>query len=410
MRRILVATASEATGDDAVRTLLPLIAVTTLGVGGGLSGLLNALPFLWYLFAHRQIGSSVDALGYRRSVTLGNTLRVLTAGLLIVLLAAGHLSVPALLVLAATLGLGDALFTTGHSAMVPAIVGRDRTADCYQRIEAVSAITRISAPVAVSALLRLTSPAVALGLAVASYLVSLFTLAALPPRASGTPAPAQDPYARATPYGALAFEPEWTVRKVVSTPGLGNLTLATTLLNAAAMVSGTALVLFALETLHLAPSTVALLTAAGALGALLGAACSTPLRAHLPTGSAKLLATLGVALSSLIAPAALLLPAGQAVMLGTGELLIAASATAAAVVGSDVPARLIPQSHLGRAFAAIRLLTIGVMPMASILGGLLVALTSPVAALLGAAAVAALACLPLIPVRHWSPPPANGLT
>ena len=48
--------------------------------------------------------------------------------------------------------------------------------------------------------------------------------------------------------------------------------------------------------------------------------------------------------------------------------------------------------------------------LASILGGLLVALTSPVAALLGAAAVAALACLPLIPVRHWSPPPANGLT
>ena len=407
MRRILVATLGEATGDDAVRTLLPLIAVTTLGVGGGLLGLLNALPFLWYLFAHRQIGSSVDALGYRRSVTVGNTLRVLTAGLLIVLLAAGHLSVPALLVLAAALGLGDALFTAGHSTMVPAVVGRDRTADCYQRIEAVSAITRISAPVAVSALLQLTSPAVALGLAVASYLVSLFVLTTLPPRASETPAPARDPDARATPHGALAFEPEWTVRKVVSTPGLGNLTLATTLLNAAAMVSGTALVLFALETLQLAPSTVALLTAAGALGALLGAACSTPLRAHLPTGSAKLLATLAVALSSLIAPAALLLPAGQAVMLGAGELLIAASATAAAVVGSDVPARLIPQSHLGRASAAIRLLTIGVMPVASILGGVLVALTSPVAALLGAAAVAALACLPLIPIRHWSPPPAN---
>lgn len=410
MRRILVATVGEATGDDAVRTLLPLIAVTTLEVGGGLLGLLNALPFLWYLFAHRRIGSSVDALGYRRSVTLGNALRVLTAGLLIVLLAAGHLSVPALFVLAATLGLGDALFTTGHSAMVPAVVGRDRTADCYQRIEAVSAITRISAPAAVSALLRLTSPAVALGLAVVAYLVSLFTLAMLPPRTNGTPAPARDPDTRTTPHGALALEPEWTVRRVVSTPGLGRLTLATTLLNAAAMVSGTALVLFALETLQLAPSTVALLTAAGALGALLGAACSTPLRAHLPTGSAKLLATLGVALSSLIAPAALLLPAGQAVMLGAGELLIAASATAAAVVGSDVPARLIPPSHLGRAFAAIRLLTIGVMPVASILGGLLVALTSPVAALLGAAAVAALACLPLIPVRRWSPPPANELT
>ncbi|MGO1976470.1 MFS transporter [Brachybacterium tyrofermentans] len=401
MRRILIATLGESTGDDAVRTLLPLIAVTTLGVGGGFLGLLNALPFLWYLCAHRQIGSSVDALGHRRSVMLGNAIRVLTVGALILLLAMGHLSVLMLFVLAAAIGLGDALFTTGHSAMVPAVVGRERTADCYQRIEAVSAITRISGPAAVSALLRLASPAVALGLGVVAYLLSLLTLATLPRRpgesAEPTPSTRSD---SPTP----APTAEWTVRRVLSTPGLGRLTLATTLLNAAAMISSTALVLFALETLRLSPSTVALLTAAGALGALVGAASSRPLRTRLPTGSAKLLATAGVALSSLVAPAVLLVPEGQAVLLGAGELLVAAGATASAIVGSDVPARLIPQNHLGRAFAAIRLLTIGVMPVASVLGGLLVAWTSPVVALLSPAAVAALACIPLARVRHWSPP------
>src|SRR5699024_5401403 len=105
MRRILFATVGESTGDDAVRTLLPLIAVTTLGVGGWLLGLLNALPFLWYLCAHRQIGASVDALGHRRAVMLGNGLRVLTVEALILLLITGNLSVPVLLVLAALLGL-----------------------------------------------------------------------------------------------------------------------------------------------------------------------------------------------------------------------------------------------------------------------------------------------------------------
>lgn len=403
MRRILIATFGESTGDDAVRTLLPLIAVTTLGVGGGLLGLLNALPFLWYLCAHRQIGSSVDALGHRRSVMLGNAIRVLTVGALILLLATGHLSVLALFVLAAAIGLGDALFTTGHSAMVPAVVGRERTADCYQRIEAVSAIARISGPAAVSVLLRLASPAIALGLGVVAYLLSLLTLATLPRGAGGNAAPASS--TRPDVPGAPASISEWSVRRVLSTPGLGRLTLATTLLNAAAMISGTAMVLFALETLRLSPSTVALLAAAGALGALVGSACSRPLRTRLPTGSAKLVATVGVAVSSLVAPAALLVPAGQAVLLGGGELLIAASATASAIVGSDVPARLIPQSHLGRAFAAIRLLTIGVMPVASVLGGLLIALTSPVVALLGAAGIATLACLPLVRIRHWSPPP-----
>lgn len=410
MRRILIAALGESTGDDAVRTLLPLIAVTTLGVGGGLLGLLNALPFLWYLCAHRQIGSSVDALGHRRSVMLGNAIRVLAVGALILLLATGHLSVLALFVLAAAIGLGDALFTTGHSAMVPAVVGRERTADCYQRIEAVSAIARISGPAAVSVLLRLASPAIALGLGVVAYLLSLLTLATLPRGAGGNAASAKGPGSPSTrpdvpASPASASASEWSVLRVLSTPGLGRLTLATTLLNAAAMISGTAMVLFALETLRLSPSTVALLAAAGALGALVGSACSRPLRTRLPTGSAKLLATVGVAVSSLVAPAALLVPAGQAVLLGGGQFLIAASATASAIVGSDVPARLIPQSHLGRAFAAIRLLTIGVMPVASVLGGLLIALTSPVVALLGAVGIATLACLPLVRIRHWSPPP-----
>ncbi|MBP2408877.1 Na+/melibiose symporter-like transporter [Brachybacterium fresconis] len=399
MRRILIATVGESTGDDAVRTLLPLIAVTILGVGGGLLGLLNALPFLWYLCAHRQIGASVDALGHRRAIMLGNGLRILTVGALILLLAVGHLSAPVLLVVAALLGLGDALFTTGHSAMVPAIVGRERTADCYQRIEAVSAIARVSGPAAVSALLRVAAPAAALALGVVAYLLSLSTLATLPrPEAAG-PAPAAASASAPTPELT-----EWTVRRVLTTRGLGHLTLATTLLNAAAMISGTALVLFALETLGLPPAMVALFAAAGALGALLGAAGSRPLRTHLPTGAAKLLATTGVALSSLLAPAALLVPTGQSVLIGVGELMVALCATISMIIGSDVPARLVPQSHLGRAFAAIRLLTIGVMPLASVLGGLIIAATSPLAALLVAAGVAALACLPLARVRHWSPP------
>ncbi|MDN6302164.1 MAG: hypothetical protein ACTHV2_06880 [Brachybacterium sp.] len=408
MRRILLAALGESTGDDAVRTLLPLIAVASLGVGGGLLGLLNALPFLWYLCAHHQIGVAVDALGHRYAVMLGNGLRVLTVSMVILLLVTEHLSVGALLVLAAAIGLGDALFTTGHSAMVPAVVGRERTADCYQRIEGISAVARVSSPAMVSALLRAASPALALCLGVAAHLFSLVALATLPRRAgaaTASPAGADQSATAAPPASPPASGPGWTVPRVLATQGLGHLTVSTMLLNAAAMVSGTALVLFALETLELSPSTVALFTAAGALGALLGAACSTPLRARLPTGGAKLLATAGVALSSLVVPAAFLLARGQAVVIGAGELLVAACATASMIVGSDVPARLVPQQQLGRAFAAIRLLTIGVMPVASGLGGLLIAVTSPLAALLAGAGLAALACLPLLRIRTWSPPP-----
>lgn len=402
MRRILLASVGESTGDDAVRTLLPLIAVGTLGLGGGLLGLLNALPFLWYLIAHRRIGATVDTLGHRRAVLLGNGLRLATVSALILLLITELLSTPALLGLAALLGLGDALFTTGHSAMVPAAVGRERTAACYQRIEVVGAVARVTGPAAVSALLRLTSPAVALALGFFSYLLSLLALASLPQTSAPEPADSTPDDAPGPPSHPPV--PRWTVRRVLTTPGLGRLTLATTLLNAAAMISGTALVLFALETLGLSTSTVALLTAAAAAGALIGAVGSGKLRSRLPTGAAKLLATAGVALASLIAPAALLLPA-PAVVLGLGEVLVAACATASAVVGSDVPALLVPQRELGRAFATIRLLTIGVMPAASVLGGLWIDVTSPVAALLGAAGVAALACLPLARIRHWSPPP-----
>lgn len=399
MRKILIATFGESSGDDAVRTLLPLIAVTTLGAGGAFLGVLNALPFLWYLVAHRQIGAAVDALGYRRSVMIGNGTRVVTVVVLIALLTTGALSPAALIATAAVIGLGDALFTTGHSVMIPAIVGPERTAACYQRVEAVSSVARVSGPALASWMLRVATQPVALCMAAVAYLLSLVTLSTL-----RSPAPVDHPAGPHEHQASDDVDQRWTVREVLSTRGLSHITVSTSLLNASAMISGTALVLFSLVTLGLAPATVALLAAAGALGGLVGAACAHPLRIRFSTGTGKLLATTGVAATCLVAPTALLVPHGQAVIVLLGEFLVALFATASSVIGSDVPALLIPQKNLGRAFAAIRLLTIGVMPVASVAGGLLISVSTPFLALICAAGVTLIACWPLLAIRGWSPP------
>lgn len=393
--QLLAGATGDSVGDDSLRTVVPLLAVAVLGASGWFVGLLNAVPFIWFLIGAGVIGRGVDRIGAKRATMFGSGLRAAAVFALVVLWATGMLSAPVLLVVMIVVGFGDAVFSTGHSTLVPSVMGANRTAWCYQRIEAVGSLTRVGSPLLVSWILRAASYPAVLVLSAASYLASLVSTALL--RSDAATLDADE-----TTSDASDSAP-WGIKKVLTTRGLGGTTSATALLNASAMFSGTALVFFALEELGLAPATVALFAAAGAFGGLVGAGLVSPLR-RLSTGTGKLLATVGVAVSSLIPPAALLVPAQATWVVLGGEFLVAMFVTAASVVGSDVPALLVPQHRLGSAFGSIRFVTVGITPVASLIAGLAVSALGSMATLIVGAGIALLACLPLLGLRGWSPP------
>lgn len=292
VRRLLAHAGLESIADDAIRTVLPIVAVVHLLAGGAYLGVLNALSFVWFLVAHRMIGRWVDRLGGGRAVLVGAVLRTLVTMALLAALLQGTLNPVGLLLVAVALGLGDALATTSFGVLVPQTLGVDRVTAYYSHHEMVAAITRCLAPLLVAWLLGVASPAAVAGWAGALYLVALLVLGRASTVRASSPVPVVDgPADRGSRFG---------LRHVLRTPGLGGTTLATALQNGAAMATGTVLPLLVIRELGLPAHAVPLLAAVAAAGALLGARLAPRARARWGAGSARWVAAVIAAMVAVL--------------------------------------------------------------------------------------------------------------
>lgn len=262
MRKILAASFGDSIGDDALRSLVPLLAVTLVGLDGFSVGVLGAIPFLWFLLGSTFIGWVVTALGYWRALVVGNAIRILTAALFAFLVFSGNLNGIILMLVAVVLGWADAVFTTGRNSFIPQVVGPEKVSAIYQRVAAVEAVTRTGSPAPVAVLLRFVSQAAAVLVGVVGYTIGL--IAALTLRPAGVPA-ATPEGGKKTPAGAE----RWSLTRIVRTDGLGASVSSAALLNLATMALSPALLFFALNDIGLSAPTVALLGAVG--GAIVGA-------------------------------------------------------------------------------------------------------------------------------------------
>lgn len=395
----LVASAiSDAIADDILRTLVPLAAVSICQASGPWVGLLSALPFIWFILGATRIGRFTDD-DPRRAAQVGVLVRIAATATLAALLWAAHVPLLSLVLVVILLGLGDAVFTTAHSVMIPQTVGVEHTARVYQLIETIGSLARIGSPLLVAWMLSHHGFTTVAFASVIAYLAT-FACVALLPRA-GRPQGMDRPDQPASP----ASENRWNVAQVLRCHGLSHCTISSALLNVSAMISGTALVFYALDVLRIPAARVPWFGFAGAVGGLLGAS-AVRLFARATTGTAKLVAASGCAVASSVVPLTALLPKGQLGVALAGEALTALFMTSASIIGSDVPARLVPSPQLGAASASIRSLTIGVMPVAALAGGLLVAATGATTTLAIGAFTALVAALVFIPVRGWHPPTA----
>lgn len=386
MRRLLACAGLEAMADDAIRTVLPIVAVIHLMADGTLLGFMNALSFVWFLLAHRVIGHLVDRLGGRRAIVVGAVVRSLAAVGIVIALATNGLGVTLLLLAAPVIGFGDALATTSFSVLVPQWLGVDRLTDYYSRHEMLTAVTLSVAPLAVAWGLQASGATLVVGWVGGLYLAAVLFLAT-------TRAPGPDP-ARTARNGHAGAR--FGLLRVLRTRGLAELTMATALQNGAAMATGTLLPLLVIQVLGLTESTIPLLSGAAALGALVGARAAPRLRSRWGPGSTRWIAGWVVALIALgMTGTAFLSPTVALVVLLGLEFSAAAGLTIGSVATADVPVRLVPPEALGQAFTSIRWFTVGSMPASAILGGVIASSWGIVAGLVAAAAACSLALLPL---------------
>lgn len=373
---LLCTAASEGFGDAISRTVLPILAVSVLGLGAGFVGMLNAVGVAAFVLLGVHVGAAVDRKGKpHRAMGTASLLRCLALLALAGAALGGWLSPPVLAGAALLIGVADVVFTTAQTLLIPTVAGRRGLKHAYSRLAITGQTASAGAAAAAGAFLALLGMPLLLAAAAIAYAASRLFQLGLPRSVrsgvvshrsglGGTGTGALRPGARPR-QGREGFA---LLRK---SPALWSLTLSACLTNAAAMVGNTILPVYALRDLSLAPAAYAVLGAFGAAGAVLGAAAAPSISSRWGLRVTRAGAAVLSVPVILLVVACTWLPGPELVWLGAEFLLWAFLVAVAGVAGSEVLPGSVPPDRLATAGAAQRTLTLGVMPVAALSAGLL---------------------------------------
>lgn len=387
--------ALEAVGDSVARSVLPIVAVTTLGAGTATVGVINSLGLAAFLLLSLPIGVLADRWSApRRLMTLSSLVRagVMTAGLAAWIAGwlhgAGGLAV--VLTMALMVGVADVGFTAGQALLVPRLVPPDRLRPVFGRLQSVSQAGGAAGPAVLTGLLAVIAAPAAWAVSAVLYLCSAVTQRRI---RETVPPPAPPP--RATMWAQARAG----TGELFAHPVLARITVANTLNNAAVMGANTLLPVIVLRELDLAPAVFTAIGTTGALAGIAGASLASTITARIGLRATRLGTSIALTLGIVAVVAAVggVLPGHPVLWLTLQSALAGAGTAIALVAGSDLAPRLVPGHALGTVMGAQRALVLGVMPIAALALGALgaVSVTAATWVWLALAAASVLPCLRL---------------
>lgn len=393
-RRLLASNAFESIADNSVRTLLPVIAVSALGAGTAQIGVLNALGLGAFLAFGLPIGGLVDRLpklGVMRAADLVRAVAVLAVPVLFLLDA---LVLWQVLLAAALLGITDVFFTSASGAWLPTVVGTEELGIAYARLQRVSTLASVGSPAVATTLLKVLAAPLVLALAGIGYLLSALLL----PRFAG-PEPASDSDQRPRFWSSIAQG----VSLAVHHPVMRALLLSNMLLNASVMLGNSVLAVYVISSLGYSAAAFAMIGTLSALGGLAASIIAPRLLGRWGIGRLKIAASLGCVPAVGVLALAQHLPGPALGWVAVQSLIWSFMLVLATVAGAGVIPQLCAPTLLATVMAAHRFFTLGVMPVASLVGGLAAVHLGITPILWTWAVLAGFSALPILlsPLRSW---------
>lgn len=394
-RRLWASGALESAGDEASRTLVPIIAVSMLGASAFDVGVINALGLSAFLILGLPIGVCVDRMRKRRIMITADLCRAVIVASLPVAYLLGSLTIWHLFIAVTLISVADVFFTTAHSTFLPAILNKSELNEANARLQSAQTTVTVGAPALSGALLRIVTAPFALLTASGAYLLSAILTGRIKHH---EPVPAKE--------GRQAF---WASAKeglffTVRHPHLRPLFLSGMIINTASMFGNAASAVYALSILGITPAAFAALGTFSALGGLTGSLTAMPLLRRLGIGRTKILASLASLPVIALFPLAEALPLSPVLWLGVSGFGWAYLIVTTSIAGSGITPRVTPTRMLGSVTASNRLFILGIMPIASLTGGALATWLGIIPVLWAWAIIAAASALPIIfsPLRHWT--------
>jgi MFS family permease len=341
---------------------VPLIAAVTLDAPPLQLGLVAAcgqLPALLFgLFA----GEWLDRRKRRPVMIAADLGRALIS--LVIPLAAlfDLLTIPLLCVVLFALGSLTIVFDVANLSYVPSLVRRSELVAANSRLEATASGAQVAGPAVGGMLVGLLTGPGALLLDAGSFVISAIALRRIETPEPEPVAPAEAEPMRARIAGGLRF--------VMGNPILRALAGCSAATNLAGYAFLAVYVAFMVRELGLSDFQIGLVFATGGVGALVGSIVAGGCASRWGTGPTLIGAQLGFGLTGLLVPLAVLIPAVALPLVVAAELLQWLTLLIYAVNSVSLRQRLATDELQGRLHATFAVLTRGVQPIGSILGGI----------------------------------------
>ncbi|MGT2436469.1 MFS transporter [Bradyrhizobium betae] len=355
----------------------PIVAVLTLGVAEGQTGLLQtALTLPFVLFAI-PAGLLADRISRRSLMAGAEALRAVALAAIVLLLALGALNLPLLSLLGFAAVCGTVVYSVAAPALVPSLVSADLLPAANARIELARTIAFASGPALGGALVGWWGASPAFGFAAALSAMAVVLL-------SGIYEPARTSVPRRHPFQEIRQDIREGAAFVFHHPLLRPVFITQFIFNTGWFLQVAVFVPYAVRHLGLTAAGIGTVLTMYGIGMVIGALFATRVMKRIAFGTVVGLGPVTGFVAALVMALTVLVPspwlaALSFFLLGVGPILWVISTTT--LRQSVTPPRL-----LGRV-SAINIMSYGARPLGSALGAIVGGVWSAEACLYLAAAV-----------------------
>jgi MFS family permease len=342
---------------------LPLIAALTLHSSPFEMGLLNTMATLPNLVIGLFAGLCVDRLRRRHLMIISDIARALLLVSIPLASAFNLLSIWQLYAVLFLFGIGTTLFDVANASYLPSLVGRERLIDANSRLVASASVAGAVGPGLAGALLQLLAAPIAVLIDAVSLIISATLVHTIQ---APEPEIVQDANKR-----SVWREIAEGVRPLYRDPLLRSIVGSSMIYLFFSSIMLAVYVLYATRDLALTPTMLGGIYGLGGAGAAIGAVCARRVAQQLGLGLTLIVANLIGGLFLLLIPLAGSLPAVAALLLAIAQGGSQAMGAVFFINQTSLRQAITPEHLLGRMNASYRFLTMGTIPLGSLLGGVL---------------------------------------
>jgi len=366
--RLWAAQAISAYGSRITRTALPIVAIAMLDQSESVIGLLVTLQLAPGVVLALFAGGLIDRGNKRRILIAADLIRAGAVVSLTITWAIGMLTMAQVIVVGAIVGASSALFAITDNAYLPALISRPQLAEGNAKIEATEAIAEITGPASAGVLIAAMGAPLAVAIDAATYLWSAFMLGRIKAR---EPVVVEAPATASLSASLKGGDLHVGMRAVFGHPIVRPIVISHMVWSLSGGFFMALYTPFCLRVLKLDTATFGVVIAMGGVGALGGALLS---RAFVRTfGLGRTL----VMTSALSLACALFIPLADGsfamiiAFLVAHQLLSDGFSVAFVIQAVTLRQTVLRKEILGRANAAIHVVTASLLPVGALVAGFL---------------------------------------